>query len=136
MDATNAQRALWMVLITSLAAPFFASLGYVALTLGRPWTSFALPPPGDQSLGEAAAGAFAWSGLPATIAGLALLPYVLQTGTCGWLPAAVAGVLACMVAFVIWPFSAGSAVPYLAFLAGLIGVAMRAILIRGGILKA
>lgn len=131
----NTQRAIWMVLITSIAAPFFASLIEVALTLASPVVDFLLPPRADKPLGEVAAGAFAWSAMPATIAAIGLSPYVLQSGTYGWLHAAVAGVLAFTVSIIIWPFAAGQSLPFLAFLAGLVAIAVRAMLIRGGILK-
>ena len=134
-DVTNAQRALWMVLITSLAAPFFASLAEVALSLTSPLFDFALPPRGDKPLGEVAVGAFAWGAMPATVAALGLVPYVLQTGTYGWLHAAVAGVLAFIATQIIWPFPAGAAMPFLAFLAGIVAIAMRWLLINGRILK-
>ena len=135
-DVTNAQRALWMVLITSLAAPFFASLVDVALTLASPLFDFLLPPRADKALGEVAIGAYAWGALPSTVGALGLVPYVLQTGTYGWLQAAVAGVIAFAAAHVVWPIPAGAAIPFLAFLAGLVAIGMRAMLISGGILKA
>ena len=134
-DVTNAQRALWMVLITSLAAPFFASLVDVALTLASPLFDFLLPPRADKALGEVAIGAYAWGALPSTVGALGLVPYVLQTGTYGWLQAAVAGVIAFAAAHVVWPIPAGAAMPFLAFLAGLVAIGMRAMLISGGILK-
>lgn len=131
----NTQRAIWMVLITSIAAPFFASLIEVALTLASPFVDFLLPPRSGKPLGEVAAGAFAWSAMPATIAGIGLAPYVLQSGTYSWLHAAVAGVIAFAASILVWPFEAGQSLPFLAFLAGLVAIAMRAMLIRGGILK-
>lgn len=124
-----------MVLITSLAAPFFASLIDVALSLASPYLDFLLPPRDAKPLGVVAAGAFVWGAMPATIAALGLTPYVLQSGTYGWLHAATAGVLAFMASVVIWPFSAGQSLPFLAFLAGLVAILMRAMLIKGGILK-
>ncbi len=134
-DVTNAQRALWMVLITSLAAPFFASLIDVALTLASPLFDFVLPPRAGKALGEVAVGAYAWGALPSTVGALGLVPYVLQSGTYGWLQAAVAGVIAFAAAHIVWPIPAGAAMPFLAFLAGLVAIGMRAMLISGGILK-
>ena len=134
-DVTNAQRALWMVLITSLAAPFFASLIDLALTLASPLFDFALPPRGDKPLGDVAVGAFIWSAFPSTFAALALTPLVLQDGTYGWLAAAMAGVIACAAAEFVWPMPDGSSLPVLAFLAGLIAIGMRSLLIHGAILK-
>jgi hypothetical protein len=132
----NSQRAVWMVLITSLAAPFFASLVDVALTLASPLFDYALPPRESRSIGEVAMGAFAWGAMPSTVAALGLLPYVLQTGTYGWLQAAIAGVLAFFAGALIVPFGAGPAMPFLAFLSGLVSVGMRVMLIQGRILKA
>jgi hypothetical protein len=134
-DVTNNQRALWMVLITSLAAPFFASLIHVAMTLASPLFDFALPPRDGRPIGEVAMAAFAWGAIPATVAALGLIPYVLQTGTYTWLNAAIAGVLAFFAAALIVPFGSGPAMPLLAFLAGLIAIGMRVMLIRGQILK-
>jgi hypothetical protein len=79
--------------------------------------------------------AFAWSALPATIAAIGLTPYVLSQGRYDWLHAAVAGVAAFGISAVILPIGAGPEMPLLAFLAGVIAVAIRAMLIRGGILK-
>lgn len=133
MPGTNAQRALWMVLITSLAAPFFAGLAAAALALILPLVA-SVPAISGQPIGHLAISVFAWSALPATIAAIALTPYVLQDGTYGWLHAAVAGVLAFGAATVIAPFDGGAAMPVLAFLAGGMATAMRAMLISGRIL--
>ncbi|MBS0232955.1 MAG: hypothetical protein JSR99_05670 [Proteobacteria bacterium] len=128
-------RALWMVLITSLAAPFFAGLIVVVLMLLSPATDFLLPPPSGEALGDVAVGAFVWSALPATVAALGLTPFVLQHGTYGWLEASVAGVVAFAAGAIIFPFEAGHALPLLAFLAGLLAIGMRSLLIMGGILR-
>lgn len=133
MDVTHLQRALWMVLITWLAAPFFAALTAAAMSLLAPVIG-ALPTFEQSALGEAAAGTFVWSALPAAVAGLALVPFVLERGTYGWLHAAVAGVAGFFAGFMIQPFAAGSAMPLLAFIAALIVVGMRALLINRKIL--
>lgn len=135
MQIKNGQRALWMVLITSLAAPFFAALVYLLLNFGRPALDFALPPRGAESLPELAVAAFAWSALPATVAALALVPFVLQEGTYGWLQAAIAGVIGFAAGVIILPFDYGHSVSFLAFLAGLIADGMRTMLIECGILR-
>jgi hypothetical protein len=134
-EISNTQRAFWMVLITSLATPLFAALIEVALTLASPLFDFALPQHDAAPFGEVALRAFAWSALPATIAALGLIPLVLEKGTFGWLSAAVAGVLAFGVSTIIAPFAAGPSMPFLAFLAGLIAIGMRFMLIQGRILK-
>lgn len=131
---SNKQRALWMVLITSLAAPFFAGLIAVAVSLVAHVTGWVEMPGGALSLGDAGIATFAWSAIPATIAALGLSPYVLQSGTYSWLHAAVAGVVAFGVSTIIAPIPAGPFAPMMAFLAGLIAVGMRAMLVRGGIL--
>lgn len=132
---SNAMRALWMVLIISLAAPFFAGLIFVGLQFLAPATNFLLPPHSGEAIGDVAVDAFVWSALPATVAALGLTPFVLQNGTYPWLHAAVAGVLGFMAGVIIFPFHAGSAMPFLAFLAGLLAIGMRALLIAGGILR-
>jgi hypothetical protein len=123
-----------MVLITSLAAPFFASLVIVALALGRPLTEFLLPEAAGTPAGEIAVDAFAWGALPATVAALGLTPFVLQHGSYTWLQAAVAGVLGFLAGAIIFPLE-GGAPPFLAFIAGLVAIGMRAMLIAGGILR-
>lgn len=123
-----------MVLITSLAAPFFAGLIAVAVSLVAHVTGWVKIPGGALSLGDAGIATFAWSAIPATIAALGLSPYVLQSGTYSWLHAAVASVVAFGVSTIIAPIPAGPFVPMMAFLAGLIAVGMRAMLVRGGIL--
>lgn len=135
MTLSNTQRALWMVLITSLALPFFAGIVDLGLMLLSPATDFLLPSRSGESLGEAGVDAFVWSAFPATVSALGLTPFVLQTGTYGWLEAAVAGVLGFMAAAIIFPFDASGGIPFLAFAAGLLFVGMRALLVTIGILK-
>jgi hypothetical protein len=133
-EAGNGQRALWMVLITSLAAPFFAGLIAVALALAGPASAHVLPSAGGGQIGPFGIAAFAWSALPATVAALGLSPFVLQHGTYTWLHAAVAGVVGFAAGDIIFPL-VGGAPALLAFLAGLLAIGMRAMLIAGGILR-
>lgn len=132
----NTQRALWSVLISSLAAPAMAAVVAVVLWLGQSLAGITLLPSGAATAGEVGLRAFAWSALPATVAALALTPYVLNEGTYGWLHAAVAGVVAFGAAAIIFPLSAGPFMPVLAFGAGLIGLGVRLTLIRIGVLTA
>jgi hypothetical protein len=132
---TNSQRALWMVVIMSLAAPFFAGCIELVLRLAGPLAEFLLPPADGAAPGELAIGAFVWSVLPATAAAVGLLPFVLQHGTYGWLEAAIAGVLGFGAGAIIFPLGTGSALPMLAFLGGIVAIAVRAVLIWAGILK-
>lgn len=133
-EVGNGQRALWMVLMTSLAAPFFAGLVVVALALLGPLTGYLLPAARGAGLGEVAVSAYIWSTLPATVAAIGLSPFVLQHGSYSWLAAAVAGVLGFAAGAIIFPFPSDGALPFLAFLAGLIAIGMRALLISGGLL--
>ncbi|MET0638957.1 MAG: hypothetical protein ABWZ19_02950 [Hyphomicrobium sp.] len=132
---SNAVRALWTVLIMSLALPLFAGLIVVALQLASPASDFLLPPSG-KAIGEVAVDAFVWSALPATVAALGLTPFILQHGTFSWLQASVAGVVAFMAGAIIFPFPAGSGLPFLAFVAGLLAIFIRSLLIASGILRA
>jgi len=134
-NVSNAQRALWTVLISSFPAPFFAGLINLALSLASPLTDFLLPPHGDVAASELAVNAFAWSALPATVMALGLMPFVLQHGTYSWLQAAIAGVLGFAAGSIIFPLAPGSALPLLAFIAGLVAVGVRAMLLAGGILR-
>ncbi len=124
-----------MVLITSLAAPFLAGLIVIGLLLLGSSAAFLLPPHPGEAIGEVAVDAFVWSVLPAIVAALGLSPFVLQHGTYNWLQGSVAGVIAFMAGAIIFPFAAGSALPFLAFLSGLVLIGMRVLLIAGGILR-
>ena len=135
-NVSNSQRALWMVLITSLSAPFFAALLYMALSFVGPVKDLVLPPSGGEGFGEIAVNVFAWSAFPATVAALGLTPFVFQHGSYSWLHAAVAGVVAFGAGAIIFPFADGGALPFLAFLAGLLAIGVRTMLIAGGILLA
>ncbi len=134
VQVTNRQRALWMVLITSLAAPFFAGLLAVAASLVAHATGLQWLPGAERPLGEVGIESFAWSAIPATLGAIGLTPYVLEHGTFGWLHAAVAGVVAFGASTIIAPIGGGPFMPLMAFAAGLIAIGMRAMLIRGGIL--
>ena len=134
-EGSNGQRALWSVLITSLAAPFFAGLALAVLGLAGGQFGFNIPPQFGASPGEAAVGAFAWGAFPATVSAIGLTPFVLERGSYGWLEAAVAGVLAFAVAEFIFPITLMGALPVMAFCAGLLAVFMRYVLIRAGILR-
>jgi hypothetical protein len=132
---SNGVRALWTVLITSLAAPFVAGLIVAALQLSGPVADFLQLPAEGEAIGEVAIDAFVWSALPATVAALGLTPFILQHGTYTWLQAAVAGVVAFAAGAIIFPFAAGRALPFLAFVAGLVAIGMRTILITSGVLR-
>jgi hypothetical protein len=134
VDIDNRQRALWTVLLIALIAPFFAAVIGIVLALLVP----ALGVPAPYFAGTAAPlvgpQAFLWAAMPALVAAVALLPFVLQSGTFPWLYAAVAGVVGFGAGAIITPFEAGALRPLLAGIAGLILVAVRSLLISRRIL--
>lgn len=134
-DISNAHRALWMVLITSLSVPFFAALAMAAVTLAASLVGAELPAFFQGTTGDIALSSFVWASFPATIAAFALVPFVLQEGTYGWLHAAVAGVAACGAAAIIFPIDSPGMMPVIAFAGGLFGIVIRLLLINVGVLK-
>jgi hypothetical protein len=131
----NGQRAFWTFLFYTLCGPFFAALGYAAFALlAPPLRLGALLPAGLPPLGEAVAGVFVWSALPAALAALGVVPLVLKRGTFGWVIAAAAGVIAFAAATAIAPFPHQNALPALAFTAGLVSLAVRQVLLSAKIL--
>jgi hypothetical protein len=77
---------------------------------------------------------FVWSAIPAAIAALALVVVVLLRGSFGWLEAAAAGIAGFMLAILASPGALGKGVPFFAFVAGLVAVGVRQILVAGRIL--
>jgi hypothetical protein len=129
---TKAQRALWTFLIYALLGPFFGAL-VVAILLAIA-SAFSLLPETLPPLGLAAIATFVWAALPAVLTGLSLATMVWHTGDFSWIAAAAVAVLAFTIAAVLVPFGLEDARPYLAFLAGVIAVAVRAVLARIGVL--
>jgi hypothetical protein len=130
---SNLQRALWTFLLFTLVAPFFAAvLVVLAVALAR---AFGVPlPAAAVPLGVVAVHAYVWSAIPAALAGVAMAALAARSAGFGWLPAAAAGVLAFAAAFVLMPFAHGSALPALAFLAGVVAIGVRMALLRGRII--
>lgn len=131
---THRQRAVWTFLLYTLVAPFFGALVVAAMLIVAPLMGLKSPLAGDAPLGVAAAAAFVWSAVPAAAAGLMLVPVMLKRGTFGWIEAAGTGVVAFAAASALFPFAHGGLLPYLAFLAGLVSLALRAVLIAAGII--
>ena len=139
---TGAQRALWTFLFYTLVGPF---IGALLLSLLMPLAMVAgllpgvagLEPAGIASfMGWAALFAYVWAAPAAALTALGLLPFVLRRGTFGWIAAAVAGVIAFAVTAVLFSLPVPDAIPYLAFLAGVVSLINRAVLIRFGVLVA
>lgn len=139
---SNGQRAFWMVLFYMLVGPFFGALAAammftLSLLVGAPPEPFA-----SQSLAEAAdkigpvaVASFVWSAIPAALAALGMVMMVIKRGTIGPFVAGAVGVIAFTAAIVVFPFPTGGWQPLIAFVAGLVSLACRQVLVAGGILK-
>ncbi len=121
----------------TLVGPFFAAvLVVVALALAPPLGLGALLPENLPPLGAAAITTFVWAVIPAVLVALALSPIALRQDSVGWIVAAVAGAVAFAISATLFPIGMEGARPYLAFLAGLISLAVREVLVRAGVLTA
>lgn len=137
MTVSNTQRALWTFLMYTFIAPFF---GAVAVTVGAliakavGFTSLLpeTPPP----LGALAIESYVWSIIPAVLTALALVPIAFRSAQVGWIVVAVAGAVSFAIASVLFPIEPETARPYLAFLAGLVAIAVREVLVRAGAITA
>ena len=142
MDAiSNGQRALWTLLITSLAAPFLGALAVMLLSvvagaLGKgPDSLKALDSAGQMAwAAEKAVATFAWAAIPA-VAGAALLAgLVYLRGMFGWLEAAVAGAVLVSINAFLSGGTVQQHITPIAFIGALVAVAMWGVLTRAGIL--
>jgi hypothetical protein len=129
----NAQRALWTFLIYALVAPFFGALAVAAvLVLASAFGLADLLPDDVAPTGAAAIATFVWAIVPAVLTALALAAMVWNKGGFSWIVAAAVAVIAFSVAAVLVPIGLEDARPYLAFLAGVVAIAVRAVLVRMG----
>lgn len=132
---SNSQRALWTFLIYALAGPFFAALALV-IVIASAWvfglSSLLLVE--VSSLGQAGLAAFVWSTGPALLTALILAVVVWRTGGFNWLVAVVVAVIAFAVAAMLLPLGLDHARPYLAFLAGVVSIAVRQVLIQADVI--
>jgi hypothetical protein len=132
---TNAPRALWTFVIYALLAPFFAALVIgVILLLASIFGLADLLPDGAAPSGTTAIATFVWAIGPALMTALALAAMTWQRGGFSWILAAAAAVIAFSIAAVLVPIGLEDARPYLAFLAGLIAVAVREVLVHMGVI--
>ena len=131
----NGQRGLWTFLIYALAGPFFAALSLViVIALAGVFGLSGLLPVEVAGLGETALAAFVWSAVPAVITGLILGCVVWRTGGLTWVVAAAVAVIAFAGAAMLLPLDLHDARPYLAFLAGVVSIAVRQVLIQADII--
>ena len=132
---SNAQRALWTFLIYSLVAPFFAALAVVIfVALARSLGVASLVPEAVPGMGVAGISVFVWSALPATLTAVVLAVVVWRTGGLSWMAAAIVAVIAFAAAARLLPLELHDARPYLAFLAGIVSIAVRQVLIQADII--
>jgi len=78
--------------------------------------------------------AYVWAAPAAALAAIGLLPFVFRNGAFGWIAAAVAGVIAFAIIAVLFTLPEARLVPYLAFLAGVVSILCRWVLVRFGVL--
>lgn len=133
---TNAQRALWTFLIYALAAPFLAALAVVAFIIAA--RALALPslvPDSLPGIGEVALVVFVWSALPAVLTALILAVVVWRTGGLSWVSAVAVAIIAFAAAAMLLPLELHDARPYLAFLAGIVSIAVRQVLVQADIVQ-
>jgi hypothetical protein len=134
---SNAQRALWTFLIYALVAPFFGALVIaVVLALASALGLAELLPGGVEPTGAAAIASFVWAIVPSLLTALVLAVMAWNRGSFSWVVAAAVAVIAFTIAAVIVPIGLENARPYLAFLAGVIAIAVRSVLARMGVMAA
>lgn len=134
---SGAQRALWTFLMYTLVGPFFAAiLIAVVLTLAPPLGLGPLLPANVPPVGTAAITTFVWAVIPAVLVALALCPIALRQENVGWIVAAIAGAVAFAICATLFPIGMEGARPNLTFLAGLVSLAVRDVLLRAGVLTA
>jgi hypothetical protein len=133
---SNSQRALWTFLIYALVGPFFAALALVIL-IASAWIFglSSLLPDEVTSLGHAGLAAFVWSIVPALLTALVLAAVVWRAGSFTWLVGVVVAVLAFAIAAMLLPLGLDHTRPYLAFLAGVVSLAVRQVLIQGDVIE-
>ncbi len=121
----------------TFVAPFF---GAVVVTVGaflaKSFGLSALVPEKLPPLGSIAIGAYVWSVIPAVLTALAVAPIAFRNAQVGWIVVAVAGAISFAIASVLAPIEPESARPYLAFLAGLVAIGVREVLVRAGVIAA
>lgn len=133
---SNARRALWTFLLYALAAPFFAAIIIVAaIGFARVVGIPSLIPANVGNVGEAGLVVFVWSALPALITGLILAAVVWRTGGLSWMASAAVAVIAFAGAALLLPLELHDARPYLAFLAGIVSIIVRQVLIQADIIS-
>jgi len=124
-ETSSLMRAVWVFLGYMLLGPFFAGLAVSAILILFPLLKLgALLPLDLPPLGVVAAGTFLWSAIPAAVAAVIVIGFLLLKGRVGWLVAGVAGVLGFAIASLVLDMPYRDALPSLAFLSGLVSMAV------------
>lgn len=132
---SNAQRALWALLLILLVAPFFAALVAVtSLLVGALLGVTAGSPLVAAPLGVSALNTYVWAVIPSALTAIGLVPLVLKRGAFGWVEAGAMGVVGFAAAQVLVPLPLGQFGSIAAFAFGLVMVAVRLLLV-GKILR-
>jgi len=133
---SNLQRALWTFLGYALVAPFFGALAVVIwVAMARVFGLPSLLPTDVPDIGKAALVAFVWSAVPAVITGAILAIVVWRTGALTWIAAAAVAIIAFAATAMLLPLELHDARPFLAFLAGIVSIAVRQVLIQADIVS-
>ena len=136
LPMSKAQRALWTFLMYALAGPFFAALGVLFVVLFAvvfnlvPLLPGATPPP----MGAAALQTFVFAVPPSVATGVALAIVVFRYATFSWVLAAAVGIIAFSVFSFALPDDLTDARPFMAFLAGIVAIVGRQVLLAIGII--
>ena len=141
-EISNGQRALWTLLIMSLAAPFLGALivmglSVVAGALGKgPESLRALDSAGQLAwAAEKAVATFAWGAIPAVAGGALLAGLLYVRGTIACLEAAVAGAVMVSIAAFLTGGNVAQHITPIAFIGATVAVAMWGVLTRAGIVQ-
>lgn len=136
-EPSNLARAMWVFLGYMLVGPFFSGLAvtialFVAPVIGMgAWLPDSLPP-----VGMAGVSAFVWAAIPSALAAIIVIPRVLRIGRFGWIEAAIGGVVGFAVVAVSTGVPGRELLPGLAFLAGIVSIAVQQAMEAGGIIRA
>jgi len=133
---SNLQRAFWTFLGYMLVGPFFGALAIALILGGAPFFGLGELLPTDlPPVGAATVTVFIWSVMPSAVAAIIAVPFVLRCGRFSWIGAAVAGIAGFALIAILTEIPFRDLFAQLAFLAGLVSLAVRQALVAGSILE-
>ena len=136
-EPSNLARAMWVFLGYMLVGPFFSGLAVSVALIVAPvigmeaWLPDPLPP-----VGATAVAAFVWAAIPSALAAIIVIPRVVRLGRFGWIEAAIGGVVGFAAVAVSTGVPGRELLPGLAFLAGIVSIAVQQAMEAGGIIRA